>query len=60
VLRRKEQELLVVKKEIDALRITVRLLSDENLAVPPDQKVDLRQAVELGIKRFPLCVFVPS
>jgi|GraSoiStandDraft_12_1057312.scaffolds.fasta_scaffold858390_2 hypothetical protein len=46
VLRMKEQELLKVTKEVDALRITVRLLSEENLAVP-NQKVDLRQMVEM-------------
>ena len=45
VLRTKEQEMLRVKKEIDALRLTVRLLGEEN---PNNrQKVDLRQVVEM-------------
>ena len=45
VLRMKEQELLRVEKEIDALRITVRLVGEEDLVAPnqkPNQKVDLR------------------
>jgi hypothetical protein len=46
VLRRKEQELLKVKKEIDALRITVRLLGEEK-SPAPHQKMDLRQMVEM-------------
>ena len=46
VLRMKEQELLRVEKEIDALRITVRLLGEEN-PVAPNQKVDLRQLVDM-------------
>ena len=46
VLRTKEQELLKVKKEIDALRITVRLLGDES-SPAPHQKVDLRQMIEM-------------
>ena len=46
VLRTKEQELLKVKKEIDALRITVRLLGEES-SPAPNQKVDLRQMVEM-------------
>lgn len=50
VLRMKEQELLRVEKEIDALRITVRLVGEEDLVAPnqkPNQKVDLRQLVEM-------------
>jgi hypothetical protein len=46
VLRIKEQEMLKVKKEIDALRITVRLLGEEKPATA-SQKVDLRQVVEM-------------
>lgn len=46
VLRIKEQELVKVKKEIDALRITARLLSDEQHP-PDDQKQDLRQLIEM-------------
>jgi hypothetical protein len=46
VLRVKEQEMLKVKKEVDALRITIRLMGEENAAVS-DQKVDLRQVIEM-------------
>jgi len=43
VLRTKEQELLQVKKEVEALRITLKLLGEETAA---DAKVDLRQTAE--------------
>jgi uncharacterized protein YydD (DUF2326 family) len=46
VLRTKEQELTQIKKEIDALRITARLLDDKNSALV-DGKVDLRQVIEM-------------
>jgi hypothetical protein len=46
VLRIKEQEMLRVKKEVDALRITVKLLGDDPKAVA-NQKVDLRQVIEM-------------
>lgn len=46
VLRTKEQELLRVEKEIDALRITMRLVGEED-QVAPNQKVDLRQLIEM-------------
>jgi hypothetical protein len=46
VLRVKEQEMLKVKKEVDALRITIRLMGEENTA-GSDQKVDLRQVIEM-------------
>jgi hypothetical protein len=45
VLRIKEQELLKVKKEIDALRITVKLLGDETSA--GGEQVDLRRLIEM-------------
>jgi len=46
VLRTKEQELTQVKKEIDALRITARLLDDKhNSSI--DDKIDLRQVIEM-------------
>ncbi len=52
VLRMKEQELLRVKKEIEALRITARLLDGENRSAPqgagkPAEKVDVRELVKL-------------
>ena len=51
VLRMKEQELLKVKKEIDALRITARLLDEEgatrSAAAVVGQKQDLRQLIEM-------------
>jgi hypothetical protein len=44
VLRIKEQELLRVKKEIEALRITVTLVEDETSSEP---QVDLRRVIEM-------------
>jgi hypothetical protein len=46
VLRSKEQELVKVKKEIDALRTTVRLLNEEDSPFR-EGKVDLRQVIEM-------------
>jgi hypothetical protein len=46
VLRIKEQEMLRVKKEVDALRITVKLLGDDPKTVH-EPKVDLRQVIEM-------------
>jgi hypothetical protein len=46
VLRQKEQELLKVRTEIDALRIAARLLSDDTIATI-EPKVDLRQVIEM-------------
>jgi hypothetical protein len=46
VLRSKEEELTQVKKQVDALRITARLLDDKNTAFI-DGKVDLRQVLEM-------------
>ncbi len=45
VLHIKELELTKVKKEIDALRIAIRLLADETQSA--DQKADLRPVVEM-------------
>jgi hypothetical protein len=46
VLRMKEQEILKIKVEIEALRITARLLSDDP---PPSngQKQELPQLIEM-------------
>lgn len=46
VLRIKEQEMLKVKKEVEALRITLKLLGEEPKAIP-EQKVDLRQVIQM-------------
>jgi hypothetical protein len=46
VLRIKEQEILRVKKEVDALRITAKLLGEDSKPMP-EQKVDLRQVIEM-------------
>ena len=46
VLKMKEQELLKVRTEIDALRIAARLLSDDTVA-STEPKVDLRQVIEM-------------
>ncbi|MGH9536803.1 MAG: hypothetical protein ACRD3H_02710 [Terriglobales bacterium] len=46
VLKNKEQEMVKVRKEIDALRVTIRLIGDENLS-QGDSKVDLRSVVEM-------------
>ncbi|HEX3351273.1 MAG TPA: hypothetical protein VHS34_00505 [Terriglobales bacterium] len=46
VLKNKEQEMVKVRKEIDALRVTIRLIGDENQH-QGDSKVDLRSVVEM-------------
>ncbi len=46
VLRMKEQELLRVRKEVEALRIAAKLLTGETPSVS-DEKVDLRQVIEM-------------
>jgi hypothetical protein len=46
VLQMKEEELVKVRKEIDALRVAARLLSDESVSTS-DQKHDLRQLIEM-------------
>jgi hypothetical protein len=46
VLKSKEQEMAKVRKEVDALRIAMRLMGDEN-APAGDSKVDLRSVIEM-------------
>jgi hypothetical protein len=46
VLRMKEQELLKVRSEIDALRIAARLLSDDTVTYA-EPKQDSRQVIEM-------------
>lgn len=46
VLKNKEQEMVKVRKEIDALRVAIRLIGDE--ASPrAEAKVDLRSVIEM-------------
>lgn len=47
VLRTKEQELVRVRKEIEALRIAARLLGAEDPGDESDQPQKLRQVVEM-------------
>jgi len=48
VLRAKEQELVRVRKEMEALRIAVRLLGAEDTAAPvADPKPKLTRVVEM-------------
>jgi hypothetical protein len=47
VLRIKEQELLKVKKELEALRITARLLSDEPLPGEGTTQAEMRPVIEM-------------
>jgi hypothetical protein len=46
VLRTKEQEVAKIKREIDALRITIQLIGDDKMP-HGDQKVDLRSVIEM-------------
>ncbi len=46
VLKSKEQEMVKVKKEVDALRVTIRLIGDENPAAA-EARVDLRSVIEM-------------
>jgi len=45
VLKAKEQEVAQVKKEINALRVTIQLIGDEKSSADP--KVDLRSVIEM-------------
>ena len=45
VLRQKEQEILRVKQEIEALRITAKLIGEEPSA--SDGRVEFRQVVKM-------------
>jgi hypothetical protein len=45
VLKTKEQEVAKVKKEINALRVTIQLIGDEKTSA--DQKVDLHTVIEM-------------
>ena len=47
VLRMKEQEILKIKVEIEALRITARLLNDDAPTAPPLQRTETPQLVEM-------------
>jgi hypothetical protein len=47
VLKSKEQEMVKVKKEVDALRVTIRLIGDESTVPAADAKVDLRSVIEM-------------
>ena len=47
VLRSKEQELLKVKREVEALRIAARLLGGDESAAPSEGKTSSRQRVEM-------------
>jgi hypothetical protein len=47
VLKSKEQEMVKVRKEVDALRVTIRLIGDENAASAAESKVDLRSVIEM-------------
>ena len=46
VLKSKEQEVAKVRKEVDALRVAIRLIVDENQP-PADSKVDVRSVIEM-------------
>ena len=46
VLRVKEQEIVRVKQEIEALRITARLLGDETSSTG-DGKIEFRKAIKM-------------
>ena len=45
VLKTKEQEVAKVKKEINALRVTIQLIGDEKAS--SDQRVDLHSVIEM-------------
>ncbi len=46
VLRAKEQQVVKIKREIDALRITIELIGDDKMP-PALAKVDLRSVIEM-------------
>ena len=46
LLRTKEQEIVKLKREIDALRITIQLIGEDKTN-STDPKVDLRSVIEM-------------
>jgi hypothetical protein len=46
VLRTKEQEIVKIKREIDALRVTIQLVGDDKTH-SADAKVDLRSVIKM-------------
>jgi len=47
VLRAKEQEIVRIKKEIEALRVAARLLREEGDELPEDMKQDMRRVIPM-------------
>ena len=47
VMRAKEQEIVRIKKEIEALRVAARLLSDTEDEVQEQAKPDLRRIIPM-------------
>lgn len=47
VLREKEEEILRVKKEVEALRIAAGLLGEEGKSPTSDHKTDFRQLLQM-------------
>ncbi len=45
VLRAKEQELIRIRREVEALRIVAKMLADDDS--PSDGKIELRQVVPM-------------
>ena len=47
VLRAKEEEILRVKKEVEALRIAAGLLSEEESPAPAERRTEYRQLLQM-------------
>jgi hypothetical protein len=47
VLRSKEQEIVRIKKEIEALRVASRLLREDGDEIPEDLKPELRRVIPM-------------
>jgi len=47
VMRAKEQEIVRIKKEIEALRVAARLLREEGDEIPEDLKPELRRVIPM-------------
>jgi hypothetical protein len=47
VLRSKEQEIVRIKKEIEALRVAARLLREDDDQIPEDAKPDARRVIPM-------------
>jgi len=47
VLRAKEQEILRLRKEIEALKIAARIMSEADSTLTPEKRIEVRQLLQM-------------